>query len=42
MSGARDVIKFEEKLVQFLENLLKACEQSVSLLKFMQSKEGKK
>jgi uncharacterized protein Yka (UPF0111/DUF47 family) len=36
------VIKFEDKMLKFMKNFLKACEQSISILKFMQSKEGRK
>ena len=36
------MVKFEDRLVKFMKNFLIACEMSVSLLKFMQSKESKK
>ena len=40
--GSLDIIKFEEKVVKFMKNFLNSCELSISILKFMQSKEGKK
>jgi len=39
--GALQVIKFEERTINFMRNFLNACEMSVSILKFMQSKEGR-
>ena len=36
--GSMDIIKFEDKVVKFMKNFLNACELSVSILKFMQSK----
>jgi hypothetical protein len=39
--GALDVIKFEERMIKFMRNFLNVCEMSISILKFMQSKEGR-
>ena len=42
MCSSLDVIKFEESMIKFMKNFLTAAEMSISILKFMQSKEGRK
>jgi hypothetical protein len=41
-ASAEDVVVFEESIVRFLENLLRAAELAVSIFRFLQHREGRK